>query len=550
MDLRGFEDEDEYWEIGASASPKKKVVIPALCLSLIAALLVFRGVFAANIGINSAANVEFGQGVTIATSCDSQVTLTPYASFVNSGSGAGTFKFSSFKLSNVNVAACNGVTFTLKAYDSSTANSLTLFSTNSSASVIDTNTSFSVAQNQSGLNLIDTATSGAFTAQFASPVAAASNVYKLTLETSGNGNSSVASVTVSAFNFTAISAGWTDTCGIITSGSVYCWGRNGYGQLGNGTTNGDSNIPVLVSNLANATQISVGNSHACAMLSNGTIWCWGNNGNGFLGNGTTTDSNVPVQSTGITTSTNIGIGNAVSCARLSNGSGDCWGYDWSGQTGNGSLSTATVSLPTQVGSVTNFTQVVGGQNISCGLLTTGRVNCWGLGPNGRLGDGGSYCGSCGTVTPVTVYGITTATQISVSDDYGCALLADNTIKCWGLNQSGQVGNGTNTSTTTPVSVSGITTATFVSSGTFDSCAILTGGSVECWGSYGSGMLGTNTNTDSYTPVLIAGISNVTSLSVGNSHVCAIISGGQVKCWGDNSYGQFGNGTTNSSASPS
>jgi hypothetical protein len=189
MDLRGFEDENEYWETGPSASPKKKVVIPALCLSLIAALLVFRGVFATNIGINSATNVEFGQGVTIATSCDSQVTLTPYASFVNSGSGMGTFKFSSFKLSNVNMAACNGVTFKLSAYDSATAAPLALTSTLSTASVIDSNTGFMTGPNQSGFDLTDTTTAGAFTAQFENPAALASNVYKLTLETFASGGS-------------------------------------------------------------------------------------------------------------------------------------------------------------------------------------------------------------------------------------------------------------------------------------------------------------------------------------------------------------------------
>jgi alpha-tubulin suppressor-like RCC1 family protein len=514
----------------------------------IGALLVVGSTFAANINLNSGQRVEFGQGISIVTSCDSQVTLTPRASFVNV-SGSGSFYFSSFTLSNVDVVACNGVSFTLKAYGNTSPDPLTLFSTNNSAVINDSSTAFVVAANQSGLTLSDTSTTGAFTANFTSPVALASNVYKISIETAGKGNSSFASVTVSAFTFIEISAGWTDTCGIVTGGSVYCWGRNGYGQLGNGTTSGDSYGPVQVIGITNAIKISLGNSYACALLSSGTIKCWGIQGNGALGDGSGSNSNIPVSVSGIANVNSIGIGNGTNCAVVQAGTAYCWGYNWTGQVGDGTTS-ATVATPVQVSGLTAATQAIAGQNSSCALLSSGSVKCWGTGANGSLGNGQTYVGNNGESTPVSVSGISTATQIAKGDDYGCALLSGGSIKCWGFNSSGQLGDGTTTSRNTPVSVTGISAATQISARTSNTCALLQDGSIKCWGWYGSGMLGTVVASDSSSPVTIAGISNATAVVVGNSHTCAIISGGQVKCWGDNSYGQFGNGTTTSSATPS
>ena len=151
----------------------------------IGALFVVGTTFAANINLNSGQRVEFGQGISIVTSCDSQVILTPRASFVNA-SGGGSFYFSSFTLSNVDVTACSGVSFTLKAFGNTSSDPLTLFSSIKSAVINDSSTAFVVAANQSGLTLSDTSTTGSFTAVFASPVALASSVFKVTLETSGD----------------------------------------------------------------------------------------------------------------------------------------------------------------------------------------------------------------------------------------------------------------------------------------------------------------------------------------------------------------------------
>ena len=540
---------DRYFDDPVEPKTNQKSLSTRLfSISVVGIFLLVGSTLASNINLGSGQSVEFGQGVAITAACDDQIVLTPIVSFVNSP-GGGSFYFSSFRLSEIDLVACNGVSFSLKAYGNESATPLTLFSTNTSAVVVDSATVFSVEDSQSGLTLSDTGTAGAFTATFTSPVALASDVYKITIETSGNGTSATSSVTVTAFSFTEISAGWTDTCGVIESGAVYCWGRNGYGQLGNGSTSGDAYSPVQVVGISNATKVGVGNSYSCALLSTGVIKCWGNQGNGALGDGSGANSNIPVSVSGITTASGIGIGNGVNCASLSGGTLMCWGYNWTGQVGNGTTG-ATVATPVQVSGISTGTQAIGGQNSSCGLLSGGAVYCWGTGANGSLGNSNTYSGNNGESSPVAVSGISTATQIAKGDDFGCALLSSGSIKCWGLNSSGQLGDGSTTSRNSPATVSGISNATAISARTANACALISGGTIKCWGWYGQGMLGSGTNSDSNTPVQIVGISNATQVSVGNSHVCAILSGGQVKCWGDNSYGQFGNGTTVSSSSPS
>ncbi len=525
----------------------------------IAALLVVGSTFASNINLNSGQRVEFGQGISIVTSCDSQIVLTPRASFVNA-SGSGSFYFSSFTLSNVDVTACNGVSFTLKAFGNTGSDPLTLFSTNNSAVINDSSTAFVVAANQSGLTLSDTSTSGAFTANFTSPVALASDVYKITIETSGNGTSSLSSVTVSAFTFTDIQTGNGKTCGLTSSETVWCWGQGTNGSLGNGD-NQNSIYPVQVVGLTGISMISYSGSTGCALSSGGEVKCWGDGGNGTLGNGQNNiTSSTPVSVQNISNAISIGITGSTACAVISGGTIKCWGYNYWGDAGNGTdggnganptIPYSHIVDPTLVSGISNATYAIGG---GCALLSTGAIKCWGYGANGQLGDGNNSINSVSkSNTPVSVTGISNATQISGSSTR-CAVLNDNSIKCWGSNAYSALGNGATSSATpnpTPVLVSGIANATQVSVyGMNNACAVLSTGAIKCWGAYQGGMLGSNTNSDSSSPVVIAGISNATKVSVGDSHACAILSGGQVRCWGDNSYGQFGNGTTTSSSTPS
>ena len=208
-------------------------------------------------------------------------------------------------------------------------------------------------------------------------------------------------------NVTQISARGSHTCALLTDHTVDCWGYNYYGQLGNGTTNPSPPYgvatPVQVKDaagmgtLANVTQINAGYHHTCALLTDQTVECWGNNGGGQLGNGTTTNSSTPVQvkdAAGTSTLSNVtqvSAGSNHTCALSSGGTVECWGANWDGSLGNGT--TTDSSTPVQVkdiagtGTLSNVTQTSAGYNHTCALLTDHTVECWGYNYYGQLGNG-------------------------------------------------------------------------------------------------------------------------------------------------------------------
>jgi len=361
-------------------------------------------------------------------------------------------------------------------------------------------------------------------------------------------------------NASAISGGALTTCALLSGGTVKCWGDNEDGQLGNGTTTNVSLVPVSVTGLTGVTAIAAVRAHTCALLSGGTVKCWGWNSQGQLGDGTYSDSLVPVSVTGLTGVTAIAAAYDHTCALLSDGTVQCWGRNYEGQLGDGT--TTASSVPVSVTGLTGVTAISAGQFYTCALLSRGTVKCWGFNSAGQLGDGtttgpqtcGGYGYACSTV-PVSVTGLTGVTAISAGSLHTCALLSRGAVKCWGGNSSGQLGNRTTSDSNVPVSVTGLTGVTAISAGTVDSvgdehtCALLSGGTVQCWGYNYDGQLGNGTTTDSNVPVSLTGLTGVTAVSAGNGHTCALLSRGTVKCWGDNAYGELGNGTTTNSSTP-
>jgi WD40 repeat protein len=318
----------------------------------------------------------------------------------------------------------------------------------------------------------------------------------------GNANTTDFVVSFSIGN-PRVSAKAGHTCAVLSNGTVKCWGINSYGQLGNGTTT-SSSIPVPVSGITTARAVTTGQLHSCAILSNGTVQCWGYNAIGQLGNGTTTNSLTPVAVSGITTATAVTSGTYFTCAQLLDGTVRCWGQNISGQLGNGT--TTNSSSPVIVSGITTATTVASGDGHTCARLSNGAVQCWGNNAAGQLGNGTTTS----SLTPVTVSGITTATDVAGGEyAHSCARLSDGTVMCWGNNLFGQLGNGLTTNSSTPVTVSGITTATDVTAGLYRTCAPLTDESVKCWGvnSYGYGLLGNGDPPPGYssTPVTVSGI---------------------------------------------
>ena len=322
----------------------------------------------------------------------------------------------------------------------------------------------------------------------------------------------------------------------------------------------DSDVPVAVAGVS-TTQVSAAYALTCALVSDGHVECWGDNYSGQLGNGTSTSSVVPVGVTGISSALQVSAGGENACALLSNGHVECWGYNYDGQLGDGlgypdgpefcgGDAPACSRTPVEVTGISTATQIAVSDQAACAVLSDGHVECWGADGSGELGDGRSGYPNSSDV-PVEVIGISSATEVSAGGEDACALLSDGHVECWGYDTYGQLGNGTGgayTESEVPVEVTGVSTATEVSAGGGNACALLANGDVECWGYNVYGELGNGTTTNSDVPVEVKGISTATQVSAGYD-TCALLSNGQAECWGDNSRGELGNGTTADSDVP-
>ena len=336
-----------------------------------------------------------------------------------------------------------------------------------------------------------------------------------------------------------VSAGYAHTCAIKSDNSLWCWGYNHDGELGDGSRTSRL-TPVKVFGISTAQKVSAGLFSTCALLNDQSIQCWGANDYGQLGDGSLANSSVPVVVAGITNATAISVGGYHACALLPDGSVKCWGYNGAGQLGNGTTNDSV--LPVTVSGLTSALSISAGAYHSCAVLSDGTAQCWGLNSGGELGNGTDNDSS----VPTAVSGVNTATQISAGWTHTCATLGNGTVQCWGSSNYGGIGDGEmHASTLVPVNVSNITTATAVSCNLDHCCALLSDQTVQCWGENSDGELGDGTTNDSSVPVAVQTItptSAILSVSAGLIHACAR-SQGAVSCWGDNYYGALGDGST-------
>lgn len=345
---------------------------------------------------------------------------------------------------------------------------------------------------------------------------------------------------------TQVEIGMAASCALQSDGTVKCWGQNGYRTLGDGT-NVSKTTPVYVLGINNATQIALGQYHACALLADATIKCWGYGGTGQLGDGgVTTTATTPILVPGISNAVQISAmaQSNFMCATLSNGKVKCWGYGAYGALGDGG-SFAT-SAPVEVSGISTATMVSTGYAHGCALLADSTIKCWGYNAYGQIGDGSTSQRN----TPVAVSGITSATSISLGFNHSCALLSDQTLKCWGRNTEGQLGDGTTTQRNTPVAVSGITNANQIEVQNLTSCAVLSDNTARCWGNSNYfDLLGDGTSVSRSTPTLVSGLTNISKISLSSTSACAVLLDSSVYCWGLNSDGNIGSGSITSLTMP-
>jgi len=357
-----------------------------------------------------------------------------------------------------------------------------------------------------------------------------------------------------ALTLPVVAAGGGHTCSVMADQSVWCWGQNTTGQLGNGTV-ADSTVPVPVAGLPPATAVADGHDHTCAIDTTHQVWCWGANAFGQLGNGTTSvDSTAPVQA-GSFQGLQVSAGDGFSCAVTAMHTARCWGDNNFGELGNGTTNDS--STPKLVQGLTGVVSVAAGYFHACALLSTGRVWCWGDNGNGELGNGTTTASDVPVPTPLEG-----ATAVAAGAADSCAITSGGDLQCWGNNFVGQLGIGTFTDAHTPTQVASLNTGVQqVGLGEDFGCALADtpAPSVVCWGDAdANGQLGDGlfSEEDPF-PTQAFGLQSPpaggpggpSQIAVGGHHACVVLTSAKVECWGKNLTGALGDGSTLNRAVP-
>ncbi len=360
----------------------------------------------------------------------------------------------------------------------------------------------------------------------------------------------------------SVSVGPSHSCAITACGELRCWGDGVYLGYGDDADRSLPNHEFILSNTTTpwqSKQVAAGNTHTCGLLWDGSLFCWGKNEHGQLGYGHTNDLKKPASFALLFPKgrfvLQVAVGVTHTCVVLDDQSLRCWGDNRFGQLGYDDLDAASSPrvAPINVGTGRRVKAVAAGDSLTCALLDNATVKCWGKNDDGQLGYGDATPRFAPSILPIDVGAGRSVKSLSVGLADVCVILDDNTVKCWGKNNRGQLGYGDTTNRNKPdtavISLGTNRKATQLFSGFGEHrCAFLDDGTARCWGANDKGQLGDGNSgqgkqqtAPASVPVDFGVGRSATSLSVGTFHSCAVLDNQQVVCWGDNTKGQLGSG---------
>jgi alpha-tubulin suppressor-like RCC1 family protein len=340
------------------------------------------------------------------------------------------------------------------------------------------------------------------------------------------------------------------TCALTTTSKAYCWGYNADGQLGDNDTSIANPTPVAVVGGLQFAALFVSKVEGvtCGVTAPGVAYCWGDNDDGQLGDGTRTQRLTPTPVAGGLTFKSFAVGTVHTCGLTMDGTAYCWGFSGLGAFGDGS--TGLRQQPTVAAPGMTFDSIVAGNDFTCGLTPLGAAYCWGRGTSGELGNGGVTS----SATPVPVSGGIAFSGLTAGGSFVCGLDTGGKAYCWGADFFGSLGDGSSatedgvTRRAAPVEVAGGLRFKSLSAGYQTACGVAASGAAYCWG-YNFGAIGDGTLDNRSRPVLVAGGLTFESISSGTAQSCGVTTDRVLYCWGNNSNGEVGDGTIAPHASP-
>ena len=352
----------------------------------------------------------------------------------------------------------------------------------------------------------------------------------------GDTGTAVVTVTATLTPLTGVSVGGNHACGLLEDERLVCWGYNGEGEVGDGTSVNRA-TPAFTAGGLSFARVDAGAAHTCGLTTGGEAYCWGYNSVGALGDGTTTTRLSPVAVSTALRFDQIAAGNTLTCA-LASGRAYCWGFNSGGAVGDGT--TTHRQTPTAVSTALTFARISATAGHGCAITSEGAAHCWGGNSQGELGDGSTT----NRFTPGPVMGSLRFTDIAVEGSSTCGLTDEGRIYCWGRNTVGEVGDGTSGNhRLEPTLVAGGLTFTALAKGPAHACGITTSGAAYCWGFNPNGELGDGTTTTRLTPTPVSGGLSFSALSAGSGFTCGLTTTRATYCWGNNQWGQLGDGTS-------